>query len=78
MSNCNKIIPGRLTLAALLLSAVFLSGCGEDKKNETKDLTGVWLKEGYGEVWQISSTQIISYHHNKFGCVKNTEYPSAS
>ena len=78
MSNCSKIIPVRQTLTALLISAVFLGGCGDDKKTETKDLTGVWLKEGYGEVWQISPTNIVSYHHNKFGCVKNIEYPANS
>lgn len=65
-------------LAVGLLSTMLLSGCGDDKKTATKDLTGIWQKAGYGEVWHISPTNIVSYYHNKMGCVKNTEYPSQS
>jgi len=78
MQNTQTLNPGKLALAVGLLSAVLVSGCGDDKKNETKDFTGVWHKAGYGEVWQISPSKIVSYHQNKFGCVKNTEFPPAT
>jgi CubicO group peptidase (beta-lactamase class C family) len=78
MHNIQTLNPGKLALAVGLLSTALLSGCGDDKKTETKDLTGVWQKAGYGEVWQISPTNIVSYYHNKMGCVKNTEYPAQS
>jgi len=67
-----------MTFVALVLSSVLISACNSDKKTTAPDITGVWQKEGYGEVWHISPTSIVSYHHNKFGCVKNIEYPSAS
>jgi CubicO group peptidase (beta-lactamase class C family) len=78
MYNINISTPSRRSLATLMLSALILSGCGSDKKDDTKEVAGVWSKAGYGEVWQISPGKIVSYHQNKFGCVKNMEYSTES
>lgn len=64
---------------ALVLSSQLLSGCGgDDDKAKTPTLDGVWQKTGYGQLWQIEQQKLVSFYHNKFGCVKSDEFSSAS
>jgi len=64
---------------ALLLSSQLLSGCGgDDDKTKTPTLDGVWQKTGYGQLWQIEGQKLLSFYHNKFGCVKSDEFSTAS
>ncbi len=64
---------------ALLLSSQLLSGCGgDDDKTKTPTLDGVWQKTGYGQLWQIEGQKLLSFYHNKFGCVKSDEFNAAS
>ncbi|OUL59632.1 serine hydrolase [Pseudoalteromonas ulvae] len=60
-------------LLALSLATVFLTACGaSDKKKSSpeKALEGVWLKPGYGEIWQFDQQGLQIYQYNQYGCLK--------
>jgi len=63
---------------ALVLSSQLLSGCGgHDDKAKVPTLDGVWQKTGYGQLWHIEKQKLVSFYHNKFGCVKSDEFSAA-
>lgn len=62
-------------LIALSLASLFLTACGSSDKNSSpeKTLEGVWLKPGYGEIWQFDQQGLQLYEYNQYGCLK-TDY----
>jgi CubicO group peptidase (beta-lactamase class C family) len=64
---------------ALILATQLLSACGGDDDNvKAPSLDGVWQKTGYGQLWQIEKQKLVSFYHNKYGCVKSDEFSHTS
>jgi CubicO group peptidase (beta-lactamase class C family) len=78
MGHHNNGYP-RIKVLALLLATALLSACGDkDDKKSAPTLTGVWQKTGYGQLWQIEGQKLVSFYHNKYGCVKSDEFSQAN
>ena len=59
-------------LIALSMASLLITACGSNDKNSSpeKALEGVWLKPGYGEIWQFDQQGLQLYEYNQYGCLK--------